>query len=71
MQILGSADDLRLTVSDDGRGLDVAAAEVGLGMITMRERVGMIGGTLRVKSRPRDGTRVHVRVPMSQAVPRR
>ena len=63
-------------VEDDGRGFDVEAAltrdsdgkhEAPFGLIGMRERVEMLGGTLTVESRPGQGTTVRVRVPVPQA----
>lgn len=53
-----------LSISDDGVG--IAAAEprrAGLGMISMEERARLLGGVLRVESRPGGGTRIQVRFP--------
>lgn len=57
------------TIRDDGRGFraDSMAARgngKGLGLIGMRERVGSLGGTLEVKSRPGKGTQVRARLPV-------
>lgn len=42
---------LRLTVSDDGRGFDAAAADgKGVGLQSMRERVEAIGGALAIRA---------------------
>ncbi|HET6948250.1 MAG TPA: ATP-binding protein, partial [bacterium] len=63
------AEDGRLTVSvsDDGVGLEAAAARsragLGFGLQTMRERAEAIGGTLAVRPREGSGTVVEVRVP--------
>jgi len=57
---------LHLTIQDRGQGFDVLAdrpAE-GLGLLGMKERVRLVEGTLRVKSRPGDGTRIEVQVPI-------
>jgi len=64
----GTPQHLRLTVADDGRGFDVSRAKAGLGMITMRERVGLVGGELSLESRPGEGTRLTASVPMSAAM---
>jgi signal transduction histidine kinase len=56
-----------LTVSDDGTGFDVAAAEAsraGMGLFIMRERLGLVGGTLAVSSAPGTGTTVQATVPL-------
>lgn len=54
---------LRLTVGDDGCGFDPATARHGLGLLGMRERVGMFGGTLTISASPGEGTSVEVSVP--------
>lgn len=59
--------DVQVTISDDGRGFDVAAVEAAKGMrfglLTMRERAESIGGVLAVRSRPGEGTTVELRIP--------
>jgi signal transduction histidine kinase len=58
-------DELRLTVSDNGRGFEAdAVGRSGYGLSSMRQRAELIGGTISVESRPQDGTRVVVAVPM-------
>jgi signal transduction histidine kinase len=57
-----------LEVADDGRGFDVRRAEErrpGMGMFSMRERVGLVNGNLRVESAPGRGTRVVASVPLT------
>ncbi|HEX6684761.1 MAG TPA: sensor histidine kinase [Candidatus Limnocylindrales bacterium] len=56
---------LRLTVNDDGRGFDPAAAR-GLGLPTMRERVEAAGGSFAVTSSPGAGTAVTARLPFRE-----
>jgi two-component system NarL family sensor kinase len=60
--------DLSLVVRDDGRGFVVATARRGdgQGLIGMRERARLLGGQLQISSRPGEGTRVTVRVPLEQ-----
>ena len=57
---------LRLVVEDDGRGFDPEAAEGNqrLGLVGMRERVEILGGTLLVESSPGSGTTVVVEAPV-------
>jgi signal transduction histidine kinase len=57
---------LRLTVSDDGVGFDVAHSHKGssLGLASMRQRVKLIGGKLDVVSKLGTGTRISAWVPM-------
>jgi two-component system sensor histidine kinase DegS len=68
VQILQHSREVRLTVSDSGRGFDIDAAMQGkgLGLISMRERVRLVHGTFAIKSRPLGGTTVDVRVPLLQ-----
>ncbi len=63
-------DAVRLAVSDDGRGFDVAAADrarEGMGLFTMRERVALVEGVLDVRSAPGAGTAVSATVPLRAA----
>ena len=61
-----------LSVADDGCGFAVAApsprtgreAASGLGLPGMAERARLLGGSLRVESRPGAGTRVVVEIPL-------
>jgi signal transduction histidine kinase len=54
-----------LRVSDSGRGFDAqsTAKPAGLGMISMRERLRIAGGSLSISSTPGKGTQVEARVP--------
>jgi signal transduction histidine kinase len=58
-------DGIRVTVQDDGRGFDPAAAYAGhLGLRTMRDRATAIGATLDIDSAAGTGTAVQVRLPV-------
>lgn len=60
-----------ISVQDDGRGFDVAAADddadVHVGLKIMRERAHRIGGQFTIESRPGAGTRVTLRLPHETA----
>lgn len=55
-------------VEDDGRGFDSErmqkTASARLGLTSMRERAGLVGGELNVESDPGHGTTVFLRVPL-------
>ena len=55
-----------LTVRDHGRGFEpeVAMHGHGLGLISMRERVGLVKGTILVTSKPGWGTEISIHVPV-------
>lgn len=57
-----------LEVVDDGIGFDMREAEMrrpGMGLFSMRERVGLVDGRLSVDTAPGDGTRVTASVPLA------
>jgi signal transduction histidine kinase len=58
-----------LLVEDDGRGFDAAAVDhaTHFGLLGMSERVTSLGGTLEIDSRPGDGTRLAVTLPLVPA----
>jgi signal transduction histidine kinase len=55
---------LRFSVTDDGPGLDAAAAGRGHGFTNMADRLGAIGGTIRWQSEPGHGTQVQGSIPL-------
>lgn len=65
VMLTGLERTIRLSIQDDGVGFDPAlkVARSGLGLISMRERVRLAGGTLTLKSCPGGGTRVTVELP--------
>ncbi|MDP2675634.1 MAG: cache domain-containing protein, partial [Dehalococcoidia bacterium] len=62
--------NVALEVEDDGVGFDVAGLTEsadqgrGWGILGMRERASLLGGTLQITSEPANGTRVKVTVPL-------
>jgi signal transduction histidine kinase len=53
-----------LDVSDDGAGFDPGTPPQGLGLASMRERAGSVGGKLTVTSAPGSGTKIRLSVPV-------
>jgi PAS domain S-box-containing protein len=64
VSLTGTEDTLQLRITDDGIGFDPAAVTEGLGLVSMRERLSLIGGTIAIDSRPSGGTRIDVRIPV-------
>lgn len=55
---------IRLVVEDDGRGFDVASRTTRFGLLGMRERITMLGGTLEIDSGPGRGTHIVAWLPL-------
>jgi signal transduction histidine kinase len=59
---------LLLSLEDDGVGFAPLAVKGkgGLGLVSIGERVRILGGVLAIESKPGDGTRISVLVPFEQ-----
>jgi len=68
VELAGEPSGLRLTVTDDGKGFDVNGLDMGLGLISMRERVESVGGVLVIDAAPASGTLLQVTVPTHMAL---
>jgi PAS domain S-box-containing protein len=65
VQLLVEPPDVRLYIADSGVGFDPKnGSSLGLGLVSMRERVGLLRGQIVIHSRPGEGTRVGVRLPL-------
>jgi signal transduction histidine kinase len=62
-------DRLQLEVEDDGRGITSVRFRRGLGIVTMRERAELLGGTIELDRVPEGGTLVRLTVPRKQGHP--
>ncbi len=58
--------EVHLLIRDFGKGFDLEAAKHGrgLGLTSMGERVRLVNGMIEIRSKPMDGTTIHVRVPL-------
>jgi signal transduction histidine kinase len=54
-------------VRDDGAGFDPDERADGFGLIGIRERLALVGGTLEITSRPGEGTEIAAVIPSSRA----
>jgi PAS domain S-box-containing protein len=61
-----NASEVRLVVEDDGKGFDVEAtvSDKHLGLVGMRERANLVGGSMTVESSPGHGTTICISVPL-------
>ena len=57
---------LRLTVEDDGVGFDPGEREGGVGLVGLRERADLVGGTLKIDSAPGAGTEIRLDLPLAE-----
>jgi len=67
MQLVASKGVLRLTIADNGQGMQQKEDHAGLGMIGMRARARTAGGRLDVDSRPGQGVKLTVEIPYEQS----
>jgi signal transduction histidine kinase len=61
-----------IKVSDQGRGfnpeiLDSSTIDTGLGLLSIRERANYIGGSLKIESRPAQGSQITLRIPLKDS----
>jgi two-component system, NarL family, sensor kinase len=65
VRLVATPERVRLSVEDDGCGFDLSEIPTGRhGLLGMRERAGLLGGTFEVESVPGKGTRVEASVPL-------
>lgn len=60
---------LRVRIEDDGRGFDPDVATEGFGLIGMRERAELAGGTMELRSSPNEGTTILATIPTAHRNP--
>ena len=61
-----SSDSLELEVEDHGKGFVAEKLQRGIGLVAMRERAELIGGTLAISPRPQGGTKVRLQIPRTK-----
>lgn len=68
-KLLQRSDGVRLSIKDDGVGFELNAKKhASYGIVSMKERVNEIGGSLHIITAPDRGTRIEIRVPILDEV---
>jgi signal transduction histidine kinase len=69
VEIAEGETDVSLLVRDNGSGFDARSRSAGFGLLGMRERVELLGGSLDVRSTPGAGTEVRATLPVVRSTP--
>jgi len=64
VDVVEAAGTIAVRVTDEGRGFDTASQGTGFGLVGIRERAGLLGGTAEIASVPGQGTTVTARLPV-------
>ncbi len=64
VRLLFAPHELIVEICDTGRGPQLGSGAIGHGLLGMRERVMLYGGTLRTGPRPGGGYRVYAKIPV-------
>jgi PAS domain S-box-containing protein len=65
-----TGNNIKISIQDDGTGFDTEkvsytrAKPRGLGILGMKERVALFGGTFNISSRPGEGTEINIEIPI-------
>jgi PAS domain S-box-containing protein len=72
VRLAGTGDTIEMTIRDFGQGLSAwsAVTNVGIGLLTMRERVAIVKGTFSISSPPDGGLEIDIRIPVAPATNR-
>jgi signal transduction histidine kinase len=67
VEMVANGREVALAICDDGVGFDVnqVRGTRGLGLVSMRERMHLIGGQFHIKASPGGGTRIQARAPLA------
>jgi signal transduction histidine kinase len=69
IDVVSEDEAITVTVRDDGRGFDINRRTGGFGLIGMRERVALAGGSLTIVSTPGRSTELRGRIPLAGSDP--
>jgi signal transduction histidine kinase len=72
IRLVASFPNIILRIEDDGKGFDVeghllkASGEKRMGLGSMEERVNLLNGNLRIRSRLMEGTKILIEIPFKE-----
>ncbi|MEJ2008408.1 MAG: PAS domain S-box protein, partial [Acidobacteriota bacterium] len=68
VKLARKGNEIVMVIRDFGKGFDLKAVRTrgGLGLVSMEERVRLVDGSLSVTSKPGEGTRVEVHIPLEK-----
>jgi signal transduction histidine kinase len=66
VHLQGGQDLVMMRIQDNGVGFDPGALHKGLGLISMSERVQILGGRLNIQSQPGHGTTISAWIPLNE-----
>ena len=71
LELHGSPSEIQLCITDEGVGFkpDAASRQHGMGLLSMRERLRLVGGTMFIESKSLRGTRITAKIPLKIANP--
>lgn len=74
IQLEARQNQIRVTVEDYGLGFEPATrqhtrGQSGQGLLSLEQRLGLMGGEVQIVSSPNAGTRIHITVPLHRASP--
>ena len=67
LRVMGYPDQLLVQIDDEGVGFDVQArlqSRQSVGLIGMRERIDLLGGSFLIESEPNEGTHLNIIIPL-------
>ena len=71
LSIIKSYPKIIFRAADDGIGFDtqiIGTDKRNLGLLGMRERTSLLGGTFQLRSKPGEGTRIRIEIPFAESL---
>ncbi|RYD97097.1 MAG: hypothetical protein EOP50_05995 [Sphingobacteriales bacterium] len=63
IRLMKQAGDLLLKIQDDGKGMDLSSKTTGIGLVNIRRRVQILGGSVQIVSAPGKGFSLTAAIP--------